>query len=448
MCAMREHTPQASELADQLQRLAYYGVGRAMGDLTAADIPQLAAVSNRLTPDPRGRLRVTIALAVERAVDMIDPPRHAEAARRLLWLTDKEELEDDKSRKRKPLSDRYPEVAALLGHALTTYERYKKWQSLYHQIALNLVRLLEQQDITPPPDQGNSNGTQLFVDEPSELVSSAAAGLHFAALTSLFIACFHNQYIDDPWVRTKRIHPWDDAASNLFDSYTRLEVTIGRCIDIIHSKARSGVTQAIDADNIFRLFELLDLITQCSPLDEAAVGAVMGYGMRLTDMESRDRSTPVADNLSNQTPEDVYKTMWLSWHRLQFDKNDRHTLRPPDPTRPVSCINPESISVMAMLAAQIVITVTDHTYNNRPVVTSARGRALRLISTFYDFDDWQPLNGGGSLRDTANSFFDLTGHRLVQQLPTSYSDTDGWCKIHETCIEIKRERLKDYRTHL
>jgi hypothetical protein len=449
MCPMAlPPSDQISVLEAQLQRLAYYGVGRAMGDLAENDLVDLARIARELTPDHRGRLRVSIALAVGKAIDMIDPPKRADAARKLLWLPeDAATLEDDTSRKRKPLSDRHPEVAVFLGYSLTSYERRKKWKSLYNQIATNLIYMRDSRAAAPiQPTQKSTKDPEANYE--SYILSSAAragAELHYAGLVALFVAYFHNQCVTDHWLRARRLHPWNDAAIWLFDSYARVQHVMSEFYQSIYpppypdddDRPHPLASSSIDKTTIQNLCNVHDLIELCGPfyIDYDAQTVIGIHGEQL-DYGQNERFSAVLDLdfWTDQTTnaEVAFQASWIPWYRSQFGT----PIIWPDVSVPISDdrIRPAAISLMTAIAPHIVTIVMEDRRTGSPVFSHAREQALRLISTFYDVSEWQPLNSGRSLRDSANYLFDTVSPELAKQLPFSYDvNQDSWKKIYAQC---------------
>jgi hypothetical protein len=173
------------QLADQLEKVSFYGVGHAMRDLDEDDIPDLATISRELADHPQWPLRVAIAIAVRDAVLRLDPPREQHAAASLLWLDlEAADYTDDRARKRKRLHERHPEVAALLGLPLSSYERRKKWRPLYVRVAEQLLALSAEHSRSSAEASGSDEATAIA--NGARLVA-VAADLHYASIALLFI---------------------------------------------------------------------------------------------------------------------------------------------------------------------------------------------------------------------------------------------------------------------
>jgi hypothetical protein len=425
-----------SKLADELERVSYYGVGHAMGDITEADIPNLADVARRLAPDPRQRLRVSVALCVRDAVLRLDPPKIVEAAAALLWLDlESDAFEDDTSRVRKPLKERHPTVAALLGKGLASYERRKQWRALYEKVAANLLAALNDMrtdtEVTLPlgPPAVDPNGDQVAA---TDLVALAAAGadLHYAALTSLFVAHFHNERVRDPGIRCTRQFDWENASAQLFTAYCRYSRAVS---DFREPGWRgSGPTPdyfALLGEPVVRQLVLISRCVQhCGPFehdrDARYYGSVLAYN-------SLDRTLHDTD--------EVISGFWTPWYRAMF-KHDG--IWPPDTNEaiPESLVRPRPTDLLAVLGERVAATLAEHFEPAAPASREARKRAQRLIYTYYDVDDWIPLGTGWSLRDRVAHFFEKEDSRLVKTRLTCYNGVDGFETLEEQCTALAEAR--------
>lgn len=393
-------------LADELEQISYYGIGHAMGDLTESDVPQLAAIARRVAPDRMGRLRVSIALAVRRAVLLLDPPKHREAAAAAMWLDlDEADFDEDRSRTRKPLKDRHPEVAALLGKGLTYYERTKGWRSLYEQVAVKLLTLDQASRESGSHDTSPaSTRPTLDVDaglaRTTSLVESGAA-LYYAALTSLFVADFHNTCVRDVGIRARPLFNWDNTAQWLFTS-------LARFIDN-HAALRD------DAQVLPKLPGIPEVVHQSVLLavDRLVLGAERVVAFRDVFSSVPSEHDWHAGEFTND--DKFYNDTWRPWYRQLFMDSGSW---PPSPTELISheTVEPYEIDVLVAIGEQHVKLITEQLSLNRPVLAHARRRVHQFISTLYEVDDWLPLGTGGSLQDRVDSFFDEAGRPSICEM--------------------------------
>jgi hypothetical protein len=428
------------DLADDLKRVSYYGVGHAMGDLTDEDIPDLADVARRLAPDPRQRLRVSIALCVRDAVLRLDPPKIMQAAAALLWLDlESDDFEDDTSRVRKPLKERHPAVAALLGKGLASYERRKEWRPLYEKVAANLLAELNDRqtgtEVTQPlePPALDPNADQVAA---TDLVALAAAGadLHYAALTSLFVAHFHNECVRDPGIRGTRQFDWENASEQLFTAYCRYSraVSILTYPDWRQSDPIPDYF-ALLGESVVRELELIYCYVQhCGPLeyegDAVRYGNLLAYNLRDRNLHNTDK---------------VISDLWTPWYRTLFTSSRNRGVWPPDTNEaiPESLVRPRPIDLLAVLGERVAATLAEHFEPAAPASRDARKRAQRLIYTYYDVDDWLPLGNGWSLRDRVAHFFEQEDRRIVKTRLTCYNGRDGFERLAEQCKALEVARM-------
>lgn len=420
--------PIAEQLAEELQRVSYYGVGRAMDSLPESDIPNLATIARRLAPDPRDRLRVSIAVAVREAVLLLDPRRHVLAAGVLLWLDlECPDFEEDRSRKRKPLYERHPEVAALLGIAISSYERRKKWRLLYERIAANLMTLVERADAAEAEESSSVLAAESVRTSNTEALDSlallpeSAADLYFAALSSLFVADFHNQCANDVRLRVPRLFDWANVAEHLFFCVCRF---IETHMDAYHSPLllESELSPARP-----RLDQLLELIMSTGPplrlghyMEIFFIAGELGHGSRNVAFPGLRAAFDEACRMHGYNDGQyrggrVYDEVWMPWYQTQFAAPDSPWPPRADQAIPADKLTPDNIERLAAIGESYLEAVTAHIDLGRPVLTQARQRAQRLLASVYDVDDWRPLGVGGSLRNRIDYFLDKANQPLACQ---------------------------------
>jgi hypothetical protein len=438
--------PPAAQLADELERVSYYGVGRAMDDLTESDIPGLASIARRLAPDPKDRLRVSIATAISKAVLLLDPPKHVAAAAALLWLDlERSNYDDDNSRRRKTLKERHPEVAALLGYKLSSYERHKKWRPLYERIIVNLLSLLDDASSTPPVSAPRG---EIYDTEDGGLaefssIAEAAAELYYAALTALFVAEFHNECAQDVRLTNPRLLAWDDAADWLFSCFSRF---LGR-----HNRvfARNDLTpdplneilKMVHQSVIFRLDQLMSLAELCGPyVNDEMLFDIKSYGL-LIDRGIKDGPTTLGPHGTNVT--ELYHGAWIPWYRVQFTGVTMPWPPLVDQTFADDRLRPPALCLLAAIGERTVAMIAEHVELRRPVLTDARKHAQRLITTFYDVDEWQPLGAGESLRDRADRFFDKANYQLATGTQSWHYRTNNLEELKDKCAIVRGVWIED-----
>jgi hypothetical protein len=440
--------PSTTQLADELERVSYYGVGHAMGDLTESEISHLAAIARRLAPDPMGRLRVSIALAVRKAVLLLDPPKHVEAASSLLWLDlQRTDYDEDKSRKRKTLKERHPEVACLLGYKLSSYERHKKWRSLYEPIAHNLLALFDAAESSAQPaeplDQAPSDAGEHGLAELSSL-ASAGAELYYAALTSLFVAEFHNECAVNEQLLNPRLFDWDDAAECLFSAFSRF---LGRQNKVFAENdltpdPLNEILKVVPPWAAFHLDQVMRLAELCGPYaSHTMLFDIKSYGVLLDRGLKGGPMTLASDKFHVLT---LYHGAWIPWFRVQFTGGASVWPPPVDQAIPEERLRPPSICLLAAIGERTVTMIAEHIELRRPVLTDARKQAQRRIATFYDIDEWRPL-GANSLHDRTDRFFDMENYQLATGPRTWYNKNENIESLEEQCANVRREWIKDVK---
>lgn len=425
-----------TKLASDLERVSYYGVGHAM-DLTERDIPYLAAIARYISPDPQGRLRVSIALAVRKAVLLIDPPIHVEAAAALLWL-DLEQIDydEDKTRKRKPLNQRHPAVAALLGYKLSSYERHKRWRPLYERIADNLLTLRDRRespdsegvttDDASTPRSETDYGTSWLT-----FIAEAGADLHYAALASLFVGRLHNEcairHIEIP-----RLADWHGAADFLFSSFCRFVWRYTRALEKDYILAAmltvAGRPGVVELERTVRLVELCGpLVSQDSLRIARTYGAMVAMGYK---------QWAGITEVNGLTAQKMFDNIWLPWHCVQFLGEPWYF----GETKPLPSDRqyPKSICMMAALGERVVSHISGRAELTKPVLTASRRRTRRFIATLYDIEEGDPIQGGPSLRDRVNQFFDEADHMLAPEVHPWYDKNTNFEELSEECTNIRR----------
>jgi hypothetical protein len=417
--------------------VSYYGVGHAMGNLSEDEISHLARIARRLAPDPKERLRVSIAVAVREAVLLMDPASHQQATAMLLWLDlEDPDFEEDKSRKRRPLHERHPAVAAMLGRKLSGYERHKGWRPLYERVATNLLALVDRANAAAPYQQ-HRTFTDESINESSDKtrehltqLAEAATDLYFAALTSLFVADFHNRRIQDR-LQVSSLYDWADAAQWLLCCYARsfTRYQTNRSSLPAQTNERLGWLAKLGEENdpFVGRREHIALLTFGYELEHGRKDGSSAIWLESAEGHIRERIQGLQANgidmgwalsMLEKTPRpkgDALRERWIAWYQTQF--NCTWTRWPPqvDQAIPNDYLTPHAIEILAAIGECYLQAVTAEIDLGRPILTHARQRAHRMIGSFYDIDDWRPLGLGGSLRDYVDHFFDNANKPLSCQ---------------------------------
>ncbi len=439
-----------NKLADDLERVSYYGVGRPM-DLIETDIPHLAVIARYLTPDPRGRLRVSIALAVRQAVLLLDPPTHSQAAATLLWLDlSRSDYDEDATRKRKTLKERYPEVAALLGKGLASYERRKQWRQLYERIASNLLLLRDrkEQPLGGANHAPDATATPLTEEEQGIahllLIAEAGADLHYAALTSLFVAHFHNEcaitHLANP-----RLTDWDQASDLLFCAFCRL---LGRYVDAFGGHRSPDPLNAIlkvaARYAMYNLDQLIRLVELCGPYANPDMLAIArSYGLQLDTGRTERRNSAVSSQ--ELDVQDISEGAWMPWYHIQFLGDAEPWPPTVDRQLPYERLYPDSICLLVALGERVVSLIAGQVQLTKPVLTASRKRTRRIIATLYDIDEGEPMTDGISLRDRADRFLDEADYMLAPGAHPWYYKDSSIEELSERCKNAKRDWIADVK---
>ena len=375
-------TPEIARLSDELEKVSYYGVGHAMPGLTEDMIPSLAGVARQLAHDPANRLRVIVAVAVRNAVLRLDPPKDMLAAAALLWLDLESDYDEDRARKRKTLSERHPEVAALLGYSRSNYERRKKWRPLYERIATELFVQLRQARFTAEPNSAHdaiSPESLGYLPYYPELVQ-AGTDLHYTCLALLLI----DKYETGPYVSQFPLMDADNPCiQRLFEEYVHF-LAVSQSLK--QDQRYLPRTLRIDDDLLSRLVTLRSAIRDCVPFDSSDEKALVEFGYR-SAYELGSITAPRHEEIAR-----LFKDVWLDWvsfGRIRFAKWSSSA----------------GVVQLAANSWEFVAALKNYSEPIETVIDLSRRKAYRILVAHTGADDLRPFYDGNTLHQWAYACF-------------------------------------------
>jgi hypothetical protein len=426
--------PTKDQLADELAKVAFEGVGRPLKrGLTESDIDGLAAIARELAPDPTLPLHRLIAQAVIPAVKRLYPSSQQLAAAAVLWIElDRELGADDpvlRVRVRKEISKRNEEAAALLGRKLSYFEKRIRKHLLEH-VGEQLLTLLEIGRSDSPSSGGAwsqpfSDGTtanKLDLTARGQLVAVAesSADLYCAGLVPAFVQEFLSRF--DPANRRRYVgrDAWDGFGGYLFDAYAGFYVD-SAILAGLSSDSDSDLAQHADEASLVHLRGLLQLAESYDPFDNSTESnhdpvVLREYGppqdwpslhyrllywyhtmRRLSGGRARFR-------LINE----MYENVWMPWYRKQLSLD-------PWPWWSVSQDKSQSDQLAQMTALSDIgydafVTISNQIkFPDAHPLAVSRARASKMIAYYCDINDSAPILAGRSLQQRITYFFEQQG---------------------------------------
>lgn len=377
-------------------------------------------------------------LAGARATDV----QHAECASTAL-LTAIEELSDEKALRIARAMFAVLEVyqgktVTKRKETLDELERIapSTWDSRRKSILKKLAFALRRDSAPSSPDERDQYPRAQPAVDSSGLTNLAqmAALLHYAGLTTLFVADFDRQLVESPYYLDQERAP---TAEFLFHAYIGfaygltisaikskkrmvmsprvLEISLGECLPLEIATQLARLWQStrdvspispsrINHADLARFLVLGDAIygtgippNMASPTSDGLPGVTVdtGPGQKIV------RVSPAHDTYRDWADTHYYET-WCKWLAMSLFVR-KHIAQP------------TNIETMTGLSGAFGAVLGRHHEIALPVYSRAHTIACKMLTTYYSFDEWHPVVKERTLREHADTFFDTHSLLLAQK---------------------------------
>jgi hypothetical protein len=265
-------------------------------------------------------------------------------------------------------------------------------------------------------------------------LAQTAALLHYAGLTTLFVADFDRQLVESPYYLGQDRTP---TAEFLFHAYVGfayglaigsktsekrilmsprvLETSLGERLPLEIATQLARLWQStrdtspisppsIDSADLARFLFLGEtLYTTGIPPNMASLGAdgLVGVTVDTGPGQKMVRMSPAPDTYRDWADTHYYKT-WCKWVATSLFLRKY-------------IAGPTDIETMTGLSGAFGAVLGKHHEIARPVHSRARTIACKMLTTYYSFDEWHPVVKERTLREHADTFFDTHSLLLVQK---------------------------------
>jgi hypothetical protein len=268
-------------------------------------------------------------------------------------------------------------------------------------------------------------------------LAQMAALLHYAGLTTLFVADFDRQLVESPNYLSQDRTPTAEFLFNAYVGFTYgltvsskalkervvmsprvLEVSLGERVPVEIATQLARLWQStrdaspispssIDPADLSRFLYLGERIYRTGMLPNMA--SQTSDGLTGVAVDTGPGRSVVRISLAPDSPYEWanthYYETWCKWLTVSLLLKS-------------SAVEPTNIEVMTGLSGAFGSVLGEYHQLVMPVYSQARTIAHKMLATYYSFDEWHPIVEGQSLRQSADTFFDT--HSLSLSLAQKY----------------------------
>lgn len=310
------------------------------------------------------------------------------------------------------------------------------WDSRRKPILKKLAFTLRLDSAPSSPDESVQYPRAQPAVDDSGLTNLAqmAALLHYAGLTTLFVADFDRELVETPYYLNQERTPTAEFYFNTYVGFAYgltisskaskkrtlmsprvLETSLGERLPLEIATQLARLWQStrdtsptspssIDQADLARFMFLGETIYRTAiPPNMASLIAdgLVGVTVDTGPGQKRVRVSPAPDTPRDWADTPYYET-WCKWLATSLFLRKY-------------IAGPTDIETMTGLSGAFVSVLGKHHELMVPVYSRARTIAYKMLTTYYSFDEWHPVVRDRSLREHVDTFFDAHSSTLAQK---------------------------------
>jgi hypothetical protein len=425
-------TQSLERITDELAQLRRPGIGRPLGTIHASTLPVIATIAQQTAVDPTLSLTRLIEVAVRKALSGVHPSQARLAAAALLWIDLSDSEPPVSERMRKPVSQRRKQAAALLGISARTFERRHE-RPLLEQVGEQLLSL----DAAPPRRSRSHEPSQRRPDNVygmayEDLLEALAANslrLHTACLIALFVVTLDQELAqefpdgllesfyspDGPHVErqcARLVYEAHQAFCEFAPFVSPPSVPhFESMAEVLPTEMFNRIYPPDEEHRLQRQREVAETAPRQSLFDESIETELEQLRAEIIESFTRFMGTKVVVSPPEAIRRERQDGMLtgakdielVNWYReavgYKLSPFGTGWSQGPD-TEPLWI---ERLAGKAGRIEKRIRVVVDYI---NPLVSRNRQFAVKMINSFYVWDEWRPIAGGLSLRGRVERFLD------------------------------------------